>query len=79
MQLETTTTLTTAKPAVRLREWAEQLEAQQASGLSVPQYCGEHHKLPFQPFGGDVSFRIVMNYLTVMLCYVNNLSIDIIK
>ena len=27
---------------VRLREWAEQLEAQQASGLTVPQWCAEN-------------------------------------
>ena len=37
MQSETTTAITAVKQDVRLREWAEQLEAQQASGLTVPQ------------------------------------------
>ena len=35
MQSETTTAITAAKKDVRLREWAEQLEAQQTSGLTV--------------------------------------------
>ena len=39
MQSETTTAITAVKQDVRLREWAEQLEAQQASGLTVPQWC----------------------------------------
>ena len=38
MQSETTTAITAVKQDVRLREWAEQLEAQQASGLTVPQW-----------------------------------------
>ena len=37
MASETTTAITAVKQDVRLREWAEQLEAQQASGLTVPQ------------------------------------------
>ena len=37
MQSETTTAITAVKQDVRLREWAKQLEAQQASGLTVPQ------------------------------------------
>ena len=42
MQSETTTAITEVKQDVRLREWAEQLEAQQASGLTVPQWCAEN-------------------------------------
>ena len=42
MQSETTTAITAVKQNVRLREWAEQLEAQQASGLTVPQWCAEN-------------------------------------
>ena len=42
MQSETTTAITAVKQDVRLREWAEQLEAQQASGLTVPQWCVEN-------------------------------------
>lgn len=42
MQSETTTAITAAKQDVRLREWAEQLEAQQTSGLTVPQWCAEN-------------------------------------
>ena len=42
MQSETTTAITAVKQDVRLREWAEQLEAQQASGLTVPQWCTEN-------------------------------------
>ena len=42
MQSETTTAITAVKQDVRLREWAEQLEAQQASGLTVPQWCAEN-------------------------------------
>ena len=39
MKSETTTAITAVKQDVRLQEWAEQLEAQQASGLTVPQWC----------------------------------------
>ncbi|MBR6107884.1 MAG: hypothetical protein IKQ39_07725 [Oscillospiraceae bacterium] len=42
MQSETTTAITAVKQDVHLREWAEQLEAQQASGLTVPQWCAEN-------------------------------------
>jgi transposase-like protein len=42
MQSETTTAITAVKQDVRLREWAEQLEAQQASGLTVQQWCAEN-------------------------------------
>ena len=42
MQSEITTAITAVKQDVRLREWAEQLEAQQASGLTVPQWCAEN-------------------------------------
>ena len=37
-----TTALAAVKQDVRLREWAEQLEAQQASGLTVQQWCAEN-------------------------------------
>ena len=42
MASETTTAITAVKQDVRLREWVEQLEAQQASGLTVPQWCAEN-------------------------------------
>ncbi|MBR3418276.1 MAG: IS66 family insertion sequence element accessory protein TnpB [Oscillospiraceae bacterium] len=42
MASETTTAITAVKQDVRLREWAEQLEAQQASGLTVPQWYAEN-------------------------------------
>ncbi len=42
MASETTTAITAVKQDVRLREWAEQLDAQQASGLTVPQWCAEN-------------------------------------
>ena len=37
--MEATTTITAIKQEVRLREWAAQIEAQRASGLSVKEYC----------------------------------------
>ena len=37
-----TTTLVTVKQDVRLQEWSAQIEAQQASGLTVRQWCIEN-------------------------------------
>lgn len=37
-----TTTLATVKQEVRLQEWSAQVEAQQASGLTVQQWCMEN-------------------------------------
>ena len=37
--MEATTTIKAIKQEVRLREWAEQIEAQRASGLSVKEFC----------------------------------------
>ena len=42
MKSETTTAITAVKQDIHLREWAEQLETQQASGLTVPQWCAEN-------------------------------------
>ena len=42
MKSENTTVITAVNQDVRQREWAEQLEAQQASGLTVPQWCAEN-------------------------------------
>ena len=39
---KTTTTLATVKQEVRLQEWSAQVEAQQASGLTVQQWCMEN-------------------------------------
>ena len=39
---EKTTTLATVKQEVRLQEWSAQVEAQQASGLTVQQWCMEN-------------------------------------
>ena len=37
-----TTTITAVKQEVRLQEWSAQVEAQQASGLTVRQWCLEN-------------------------------------
>ena len=37
-----TTALATVKQEVRLQEWSAQVEAQQASGLTVQQWCMEN-------------------------------------
>ena len=39
---EKTTTLATVKQEVRLQEWSAQIEAQQASGQTVQQWCAEN-------------------------------------
>ena len=39
--METTTAITTVKKELRLQEWADQIEAQQHSGLSVQKWCEE--------------------------------------
>lgn len=37
-----TTTITTVKRELRLQEWSAQIEAQQASGLTVQQWCSQN-------------------------------------
>ena len=37
-----TTSITTIKQEVRLQEWAAQIEAQQASGLTIREWCKEN-------------------------------------
>lgn len=37
-----TTAITAVKQEVRLNEWTAQIEAQQASGLTVQQWCAEN-------------------------------------
>lgn len=39
---ETTTAITEVKQEFRMREWAEQIEAQQASGMTVQKWCEEN-------------------------------------
>ena len=39
---ETTTAITAVKEEVRLRDWAAQIEAQQASGMTVQKWCEEN-------------------------------------
>ncbi len=39
---ETTTAITTVKQEVRRRDWATQIEAQQASGMTVQKWCEEN-------------------------------------
>ena len=39
---ETTTAITAVKQEVQLRDWSAQIEAQQASGLTVQQWCAEN-------------------------------------
>ena len=42
MKPNTTTAITTVKQKMKLREWAEQIEARQASGMSVQNWCAEN-------------------------------------
>ena len=37
-----TTTLATVKRGMQLQEWAAQIEAQQASGLTIREWCAEN-------------------------------------
>ena len=37
-----TTTLATLKRGMQLQEWAAQIEAQQASGLTIREWCAEN-------------------------------------
>ena len=39
---ERTTTITAVKQEVRMRDWAEQIEVQQASGMTVQKWCEEN-------------------------------------
>lgn len=39
---ETSTAITTVRQEVRLRDWAAQIEAQQASGMTVQKWCAEN-------------------------------------
>lgn len=39
--MEETTTITAVKQEVRMCDWAEQIEAQQASGMTVQKWCAE--------------------------------------
>ena len=39
MMQNKTTEIATIRQAVRLQEWSELIKAQQASGLTVPQWC----------------------------------------
>ena len=42
MESKTTTAIVTVKQEIRLQEWAAQIEAQQASGMTVQQWCAEN-------------------------------------
>ncbi|MBR4319370.1 MAG: IS66 family insertion sequence element accessory protein TnpB [Oscillospiraceae bacterium] len=42
MKLSTTTAVTTVKQQMKLREWAEQIEARRASGMTVQSWCAEN-------------------------------------
>ena len=39
METESTRAINEVKQEIRLREWSEQIERQQSSGLSVEQWC----------------------------------------
>ena len=41
MKPSTTTAITTVKQKMKLREWAEQIEARRASGMTVQSWCAE--------------------------------------
>ena len=40
MEEKTTTTITAVNEELRLRDWAAQIAAQQASGMTVQKWCG---------------------------------------
>ena len=40
--MDKTTSITTIKKEMQLQEWAAQIEAQQASGLTVREWCAEN-------------------------------------
>ena len=42
MESKTTTAIVTVKQEMRLQEWAAQIEAQRASGMTVQQWCAEN-------------------------------------
>ena len=42
MKPSTTTAVTTVKQQMKLREWAEQIEARRASGMTVQNWCAEN-------------------------------------
>ena len=42
MKPSTTTAVTTVKQQMKLREWAEQIEARRASGMTVQSWCAEN-------------------------------------
>ena len=42
MKPSTTKAVTTVKQQMKLREWAEQIEARQASGMTVQNWCAEN-------------------------------------
>ena len=46
MTTEKGTVITAVKQEVRLKEWAEQIEQQKASGLTVQQWCAENNVNP---------------------------------
>ena len=42
MKPSTTTAVTTVKQQMKLREWAEQIEAMRVSGMTVQSWCAEN-------------------------------------
>ena len=42
MKPSTTTAVTTVKQQMKLREWADQIEARRASGMTVQSWCAEN-------------------------------------
>ena len=46
MSTKTTTSISTVKQEIRLREWSEQIKAQQESGLTVQKWCAENGLSP---------------------------------
>ena len=42
METESTRAINEVKQELRLREWSEQIERQQSSGMSVEQWCIEN-------------------------------------
>ena len=67
---EKTTVLATLKQEVRLQEWSAQIEAQQASGLTVQQWCMENGVKP-------KTYLIGISTYVVFLCTIGSIVIGL--
>ena len=64
METESTRAINEVKQEIRLREWSEQIERQQSSGLSVEQWCVKNGIKPKDESG---NIRIEKNGMSITL------------